>query len=234
MKKLIACLLVLALCLSTSVVAMAEAVEFVPSISYKPAPGVEKTEPAGHEGCIVIVPVAKADESKDLTPDQAKTLKDVYTELSKDGVKLSEKCGDLTEQVKKVLGDTKTADNLVVRDLFHVGATCDDIPAHFSNGNTLKLTLDSTLKKDEKVFAMLYKNGKWVALKDTLNNGDGSITITLDALGPVAIMVPASTGSDDTQTGENSRTALWIAVMVVALIAMVASVLLYRRRADAE
>jgi len=78
------------------------------------------------------------------------------------------------------------------------------------------------------------KNGKWVALKDTLNNGDGSITITLDALGPVAIMVPASVGSDETPTGETSRTALWIIVMVVALIAMVASVLLYRRRADAE
>jgi len=41
-------------------------------------------------------------------------------------------------------------------------------------------------------------------------------------------------GSDETPTGETSRTALWIIVMVVALIAMVASVLLYRRRADAE
>ncbi len=234
MKKLVACLLVLVLCLSTAVFATAETVEFVPSISYKPAPGVVATDPAGHEGCIVVVPVADADSSKVLTKDEAETLKSVYNALSKNGVKLSEQCPDLTKPVQAVLGENKTADDLVVRDLFHVGATCEDLPAYLQGGKTFKLTLDSTVAKDEKVFAMLYKDGKWVALENTVNNGDSTITITLDGFGPVAIMVPASVGSDDTQTGENSHTALWIAVMLGALIAMVLSVLLYRRRTDAE
>ncbi|MBE6768235.1 MAG: hypothetical protein E7549_04910 [Ruminococcaceae bacterium] len=234
MKKFVACLLMLVLCLSVAVSAFAETVEFVPSISYKPAPGVVATDPAGHEDCIVIVPVAEADTSKDITADEAATLKKVYNELSKDGVKLSEQCPDLTDLVKKVLGEGKTADDLVVRDLFHVGATCEEIPAYLADGKTLKLTLDSTVGKDEKVFAMLYKDGKWVALDNTVNNGDNTITVELDELGPVAIMVPASVGSDDTQTGENSHTTLWIVIMLAALVAMVVSVLLYRRRADAE
>ena len=74
MKKFVACLLVLVLCLSTAVTALAETVEFVPSISYKPAPGVVATDPAEHEGCIVIVPVAEAETSKDLTDKEAETL----------------------------------------------------------------------------------------------------------------------------------------------------------------
>ncbi len=234
MKKFVACLLMLVLCLSVAVSAFAETVEFVPSISYKPAPGVVATDPAGHEDCIVIVPVAEADTSKDITADEAATLKKVYNELSKDGVKLSEQCADLTTLVEKTLGEGKTADDLVVRDLFHVGATCEEIPAYLADGKTLKLTLDSTVGKDEKVFAMLYKDGKWVALDNTVNNGDNTITVELDELGPVAIMVPASVGSDDTQTGENSHTTLWIVIMLAALVAMVVSVLLYRRRADAE
>lgn len=234
MKKFVACLLVLALCLSTAVTALAETVEFVPSISYKPAPDVMKTEPAGHEDCIVIVPVSQADTSKELTAEEAATLKDLYADLSKKGVKLSEQCPDLTDLVKKQLGDGKTADNLVVRDLFHVGATCEELPAYLVGGKTLKLTLGSTVAKDEKVFAMLYKDGKWVALENTVNNGDNTITVTIDKFGPVAIMVPASVGSDDTQTGENSHTTLWIVIMVAALAAMVVSVLLYRRRPDAE
>lgn len=234
MKKFVACLLVLVLCLSTAVTALAETVEFVPSISYKPAPGVVKTEPAGHEDCIIVVPVAEADTTDKLTPEEAATLKKVYAELSKNGVKLSEQCPALTEAVKKALGEDKTADDLVVRDLFHVDATCEELPAYLATGKTLKLTLDSTIGKEEKVFAMIFKDGKWVALENTVNNGDNTITVTLDSFGPVAIMVPASVGSDDTQTGENSHATLWIVIMVAALAAMVVSVLLYRRRPDAE
>lgn len=234
MKKFVACLLALMLCLSTAVTAIAETVEFVPSISYKPAPGVVTTDPAGHEDCIIVVPVAEADTSKELTPVEKETLKKTYEELSKDGVKLSEQCPDLTDLVKKALGEGKTADDLVVRDLFHVGATCEEIPALLADGKTLKLTLDSTLAKDVKVFAMLYKDGKWVALDNVLNNGDKTITVTIDKLGPVALMVPASVGSDDTQTGEHSNATLWIVIMLAALVLMVVSVLLYRRRPDAE
>lgn len=233
MKKIVACLLVLALCLSASVTVLADT-EFVPSISFKPAPGVSATEPAGHEDCIFVIPVAEADTAEELTKEEAETLKKVYAELSEEGAKLSEECADLTPLVQKVLGENRTADDLVVRDLFHVGASCEDIPKYLADGGILKVTLDTTIADDEKVFAMVFKGGKWVPLADTLNKGEGAITIALDELGPVALMVPASGGSDDTQTGENTDTILWVSVMLVAMAAMVVLVVLYRRRSNAQ
>ena len=150
MKKFVACLLVLVLCLSASVTVLADT-EFVPSISYKPAPGVTVVEPAGCEGHIFVVPVAEADTTDKLTKDEAETLKKVYTELSKEGTKLSEECGDLTPLVQKALGEKYTADDLVVRDLFYVGATCEHIPNYFADGGLLKIKLDTTITNDEKV-----------------------------------------------------------------------------------
>lgn len=222
MKKVISCLLVLVLCLSASVTVMADSVEFVPSITYKPAPEVVATMPEGHEDCIVVTPVSDED---------AEELKGLYSELTGDGVKLSEECPDLNDMVSEALGENKTADDLVVRDLFHIGADCDELDEYMNADGTVKVTFASTVAEGESVFAMMYADGAWKAI-DATNNNDGTITVAVKEWGSVAIMVPASVGSDDTQTGETSDTILWVTVMGVALVAMVLSVVLYRRRAS--
>ncbi len=229
MKKLISCLLAAVLCLSMSVTALADAVEFVPSITYKPAPEVVETVPEGHEDCIVVTPVSEADTSTEISEEDAAELKELYADLTKEGTKLSEKCPELNKLVAEKLGENKTADDLVVRDLFHIGASCDELDKYLDEDGIVKVTFKTTVAKDETVFAMMFIDGKWQTV-ETVNNGDGTITVSVKEWGTLALMVPATVGSDDTQTGESSDTILWVVVMGAAVVAMVLSIAVYRRR----
>ena len=233
MKKVMVCLFVTALCLCMSLSTFANAVEFVPSITYKPAPGVTETAPEGHEDCIVVTPVSEADTSEDISAEDAAQLKELYADLTKEGAKLSEKCPALNALVAAKLGENKTADDLVVRDLFHIGADCDDLTAFMAEDGTVKVTFASTVDKGESVFAMMFVDGAWKVV-DVVNNQDGTITVSLTEWGTLAIMVPAAVGSDDTQTGETTNTILWVVVMGVAMMAMVMSIVVYRRRVTAK
>ena len=233
MKKVMVCLLVTALCLCTSLSAFANAVEFVPSINYKPAPEVTETLPEGHEDCIVVTPVSEADTSEDISAEDAAELKQLYADLTAEGTKLSEECPDLNAVVADKLGENKTADDLVVRDLFHIGADCDDLTAYLEEDGTAKVTFASTVAQGESVFAMMYVDGAWKVV-DVVNNQNGTITVSVTEWGTLAIMVPASADSDDTQTGESTNTVLWVVVMGVAVAAMVLSIAVYRRRVSAK
>lgn len=233
MKKMMSCLLVVTLCLTMTLSAFADAVEFVPSITYKPAPEVTATSPEGHEACIVVTPVSKADESEEISAEDAAELKQLYADLTKEGAKLSEQCPDLNDLAADALGENKTADDLVVRDLFHVAADCDDLETYMGADGTVKVTFASTVDKDESVFAMMYVDGAWKAI-ETVNNQDGTITVSLTEWGTLALMVPAAVGSDDTQTGETDNTVLWVVVMGAAMVAMVLSIAVYRRRVSAK
>ena len=233
MKKLMACLMVTVLCLCMTVSAFANAVEFVPSITYKPAPEVTETAPEGHEDCIIVTPVSEADTSEEISPEDAAELKQLYADLTAEGAKLSEKCPDLNKLVADTLGENKTADDLVVRDLFHIGADCDDLTAYLAADGTVKVTFASTVDQGESVYAMMYIDGAWKVI-DATNNQDGTITVSVKEWGTLAIMVPAAVDSDDTQTGESANTVLWIVVMGVAAVAMVVSIVTYRRRVNVK
>ena len=182
MKKIMSCLLAAVLCLSASVTALADTVEFVPSISYKPAPEVVGTAPEGHTDCIIVTPVSKADTSEDISKEDAAELKMLYAELKKDGVKLSDECPDLNALVSGALGANKTANDLVVRDLFHVGANCDELDVYLDEGGTVKVTVKSTIGQDEKVFAMMWIDGAWQVI-EAVNNQDGTITLAVNRRG---------------------------------------------------
>ncbi len=233
MRKVISCLLVTVLCLAMALTAFANAVEFVPSITYKPAPEVTATSPEGHEDCIIVTPVSKADESEDISAEDAAELKQLYADLTKEGTKLSAQCPDLNDMVADALGENKTADDLVVRDLFHIGTDCDDLKTYMGADGTVKVTFASTVDRGESVFAMMYVDGAWEVI-EAVNNQDGTITVSLTEWGTLALMVPAAVGSDDTQTGESTNTVLWVVVMGAAMVAMVLSIAVYRRRASAK
>lgn len=170
MRKVLTVLAVVVLSMALSLNAFA--VGFVGSATAEQAPtivGGETTDGDSEGGSgLVVVPVAGADES-DLTEEQKEELKSAYDQLSK---------GEMTypEEVGKTLGD-----NAAVKDLFY-------LDGELTEGETTEVTLDAGVAAGEKVVVAVLVDGEWVTVP-AVNNGDGTITLTLDTLGTIAIFV---------------------------------------------
>ena len=242
MKKILSIALSFVMVLTLSFSAMAADVEFVPSITNKGAPEIVTTtdeegkEVIGYirdvenailsteyEDCVVITSISDAETSTEIPADAKKTLLDVYEELNKPESKLSEICPELNDIVAKELGEGKTADDLVIRDLFDISEKCEEMLTHLpKDGTYIDLTFDLSIASDEFIVAMVYVDGKWTAV-DTTNNGDGTITCRFNEICPIAFLVPADVQSgseiDVPVTGDTSQSQLvfWIAVMAVSL-----------------
>lgn len=226
MKKFISILLAMVTLLSFSFSVMAADSDFVPSITNKGAPEFAVTidedgkEVIGYlrqddgtviaieyKDHVVITSVSDADSSDDIPEDAKKILKDVYEDLCKDDTKLSDLCPDLNDLVSSKLGDNKTADDLVIRDLFDITALCDDLKTKLPiDGIVVDFIFKVALDSDAFIAAMVYVDGTW-KLVPTVNNGDGTITCTFEDICPVAFLVPADSTTDgviiDTATDSN-------------------------------
>lgn len=170
MKKVLTVMTVVVLSMALSISAFA--VGFVGSATAEQAPTIVGggTTSGDSEGgsSLVIVPVAGADES-DLTDEQKEELKSVYDQISKGEM-------EFPEEVGKELGD-----NAAVKDVFY-------LDGELAEGETTEVTLDAGIGADEKVVVAVLVDGKWVTVP-AVNNGDGTITLTMDVLGTVAIFV---------------------------------------------
>lgn len=262
MKKFLAFLMIIVTLLTFSITAYAAEVGFVPSITNKGAPEFATVidETGGqvigylydsegniiaveYQDHILITSVSEADTSTEI-PDDARTeLKNVFQELSAPDAKLSEICPDLNDLVANKLGTDKTADDLVIRDLFDLTALCDPLKNELpKDGTTADLNFKVNVGPDDFITAMVYVDGVW-KLVPTTNNGDGTITCTFDEICPVAFLVPAEQGGNgiiiDTATGENATIvtgnsaktiALWSGVMVVSLGLIVTLCVISRRK----
>lgn len=248
MKKIIS--FVLAVLVITASFAVAVSAEnFVPSISYKPAPmligeldddgrtviGVVVDADGNaisteyHE-CIVITPVSEAEDSEEIPEASADLLLDVYSEISENDFNLSSLSDELNKLVANDMGEGKNADELIVKDLFDVTVLCDELKESLAPiGNTLTLTFDISVGKDVPVYAATFKNGKWAPVIKTVNNNDGTISCTFEDFCPVAFFVPASTEVNPPQTGDNNNTIVWAVVMVSAISLIVALVVVNRK-----
>ena len=252
MKKLLSFVLVVAMLLSFSVSAMAAG--FTPSVTNKGAPdivfefdadgkkilGYIRDENGNiiatcYEDCIVMTPISGIEDSTEITEEERKILQEAYDELNKTDTKLSEICPDLNTIAKELLGNDANADNFVIRDLFDISSRCDDITELLpKDGTTFETTFKYSISADTKVTAMVYVDGKWKPVAKTVNNGNGTITITFEDICPVAIMVPADAQNDtyspvtgaDTQTG----VVIWGSVMLVSLASIVSLVYISRRK----
>ena len=253
MKKLISCIMVVATLLTFSFSAMAADVSFVPSITNKGAPELAGTTDTNgkkiigyirdsegkvlatiYEDCLVITSVSDANTSTKIPDDAKKLLLKAYEELTKSGTKLSEVCPELNKIVSEKLGDSMNADNLVIRDFFDITELCDDLKNYLPiEGNTLELTFDLSLPSNAVLAAMVYVDGKWQPVKNSVNNGDGTVTVSFDKICPVAFLVPA--GTDDSTvvvTGDTTQSnpVLWGCVMVFSLAAIVVLVYVSHKR----
>ena len=225
MKKVICFVTVLLLCVSLAVPAFA-ANTFVPSIPYKDVPEIEwPVELIDEEGEIideidwdhlVITPISEAETSTEIPEDSREELLEVYEDLTSGEMELP------------------SDEDLVIRDLFDASWICDD--GHEEElkeeGVCIEITLDIDIEPDVDVVVMVYIDGEWVPAEEVINNGDGTITVILEDICPIAIAVPQSHVDVPDQTGDTSGIMMWVMVMLASAAALV--VLLVSRRKAAR
>lgn len=231
MKRIIAILAVLMLCMTMVLPVAAAENEFTPSVTNKPAPEIVPGEdPEGdpaigllwddgqiigyvYEGCLVITPVSEAESSTEIPEESREILMDVYEKLTK---------GEMTLPYELV--DPKlNPGNMVIRDLFDATFVCSDHPALLAkDGVTLELTFDLNVKPGVDVVVMTYIDGKWAPIESSVNNGDGTVTCVFEEICPIAFAVKTA-DEPPVQTGDDSGKdlLLWGAIAVAALLAII-------------
>ena len=218
MKRILAFVLALALCMGLS--AAASASTFTPSAENKGVPhfvpiidestgrvaaGLLVGDEAGEDAeyvyteCLILTAVKDVDDAT--ISEEAKTaLEQVYTAL---------KSGEMEFPFEML--DSENADHLVIRDLFDVSVvcTCGDDRHHKElekEGVSLELKFDIGIAPGAKVYVTVYKGGRWQEIEQVINNGDGTITCIFEHLCPVAIVVEEADSQGGTITGTNTNT----------------------------
>ena len=211
MKKLIS--LLLAAVLLCAVVLPVAAEEFVPSISYKDSPEVvgkpeitDKDDKEVTGAQVVITPVAEALE----TPEQERTdaealLIEVFEDLTNGDMKLP-------------VPDSDGQEYYVVRDLFDIDV--DYGTQQSPEAISVEITFDLGVQAGAEV-AVMYFDGTWVPLEKVKNNGDGTVTVIFDKLGPVAFCVEDASQSAPTGDGLGQKLLPWAMLMLLAAVAVV-------------
>lgn len=236
MKRFFAIITIVMMCVSLMVPAMA-AQEFMPSVTYKPAPEIlPGVDPDGnptigqivdengdtigyvYEDCLVITPVSDVDTST-MIPEASRTvLKEVYTKLTD---------GSMTIPYEKH-NDNLKAENMVIRDLFDISFLCTDCPAMLEpEGVVLEITFDLNVAAGADVYAMTYKEGEWNPIAGMKNNGDGTVTATFEKLCPVEFAINTNPGEGVTP-GDQGNVSLWGLVAIGSLAAIVVLTVVYR------
>ncbi len=226
MKKGIVAIILLAICLSLVCPAFAE--EFVPSISYKPAPEVDGAEmeipdetgddlpPQKEEVeiCLVVTSLKQAeDKSTDISEEAREELLEVYEELES---------GDMELPI--------TEEGFVVRELVDVswelrGCVEDDEHHHdemLERPNvTVKVNFQLGVKAGVEVMVYTFNDNQWSPVESVTNNGDGSVTCVMEHFCPVAFAVKEETGGTDTGDAARESLVLWGVLMAVSAAAVV-------------
>ena len=246
MKRLIAIIAACVVLASLCVPVLAAEAEFVPSVTYKPAPDVVPVpDPDGkhaigtlcdedgqiidyvYEDCLVITPIAEVDTSTRIPEIAREILREVYSQL-KSGV---------MELPSSKIDKKYNTGNMVVRDLFDVSFLCEEHPKMLAEeGVTLKLTFDLGVAEGETVVVMVYMggmlsrarssvSGEWVPV-EAVNNGDGTVTCVFEDVCPVAFSVPTGVTPPE-KTGDVSGLH-WALIALGALAAIVVVTVIYR------
>ncbi len=170
--------------------------DFVPSISEKPAPElVDDDLDCDHNDPITVTPVSD--------PDASDELKEAYERLESGEDELPT---DIS--------------NPVIRDLFEIEGNCEDA----ENAEELDITIDAGVDPDQPIDVFGYVNGAWRKLPSK-NNGDGTITVTINGFGIIAL-VAGSTRLPATGDIQNNNT-LWVVAMIASLALIPTLTILY-------
>lgn len=199
-----------------------------------------------HE-CLVITPLSLAEESKDIPEDARDLLLWVYEQLMKLGMRFID-CPELDASIAANLGEGKTVEDMVVRDLFDVTVVCEELEEYLEpEGTVVCLDFDLGLAPNTFVEVVAYKNGKWQMIEAVEVNADGSVTCTTyEHFCPVAFLVPegttdaagaagmaavdADTVAPDTGVSAGNDAILWIAIGAASLIGLAVLFVVQRKR----
>ena len=247
MKKAIMLVLTLVLCVGLACPAAAADNGFVPSITYKGLPDV--VPPEGGEGkvvigivreekekdedeqildfvdagCLVLTPVAEAEESKAIPQKAKEILLEVYRELSSGRMKLPyDKAEDYNGEAM-VIRELLDASWLCVTDAYDHNHEEQIEP----EGIVFEITFDLGVKPEDKVVVMTYHDGEWEPIVEAENNGDGTLRCVFEKLGPIAISV-AQPGTAAPQRSESILP--WVLVMAGALAGAIVLIVVYGKR----
>lgn len=235
MKKLIAFVTVMLICVTLACPAFAAENEFVPSISYKDEPVIvpvedENGDPAIgvirdssgdiisyiYEDCLVVTSIANAKTSTEIPEDARELLLSVYEQLTNGTMTLPYPDG---------------ATNMVIRDLYDASFLCTEHPEMLKQeGVTLDITFDLGISADTELVVMTYIDGKWAPIVNVLNNGDGTVTCTFEDICPIAFSVRSAEIKPPVQTGDYIDLAPWFILMAVSAAALVVLLVANRRK----
>jgi len=234
MRKLIGLLLMLTLCICLACPAFAAEAGFVPSITYKGEPDFVPTEDSEgqpvigivreeekedilsyvYNGCLLVTPVAEAEESKAIPQAAKETLLYVYEELSSGRMKLP------YDKASNYKGEP-----MVIRELLDLSWLCGtpafdhDHPTQVEpEGIVFQVTFDLGVQPTDKLIVMTYEDEEWEPIVETINNGDGTVTCVFEKAGAVAISIAQGAAA---ATGDAFNPTPWIIVMIAALAALV-------------
>ena len=229
MKKIVTAILALVMVLSMSVMVFAATDTFVPSIGAKDAPEIIKIEIFDGERwievpehCLLVTPVAKANEEPRLPKPAKDLLLDVYAKLSNGSMLLPEKV------LSKAGLEPKSA---IIRELVDISWICtEENPTHaemmVKEGVQLRITfLLKGLDKGEPLSVLSYSDEdsddvlEWDAIAGVENKGNGVVACTFDHLCPVAFVVGPE-GMPGTGAELDTKLIMWAAVLVVSTVAL--------------
>ena len=231
MKRVFACIAMLAILVSLCVPAFAAEADFTPSVSNKPAPEiVPGKDDAGNEvigvirdkdgkaidyvelGHLIVTAISEANTSTKIPADARDLLLEVNDKLLDGSMQI-----DYTKH-----GDELKNKKMVIRDLFDATFVCDDCPPILEEeGVTLDITFDIGVSGGVDVYVMTYKNSEWNPIVKTVNNGDGTVTCTFEKLCPVEFSVVEGDLTPPTVTGDLAVDAKWFIIGGIALAAIV-------------
>ena len=214
MKKFVSALLVLMLCVAMPLSIFASADEFVPSISYKDAPEMNSATMDGEDvsDSVVVTSILNALAGNSEASDEAvQLLLDIYQKLT-DGTM-----------------DLPIEGSFVVRDMFDISLTDAAMIQKMEDGSLrIDVLFDVEGYDLSKLVVMNYYDEQWHEI-EVIDNGDGTITCRFTHFSPVAFLeLEEGAKVDISAPGKNL--GLWIGICVVAAAAIIAVVVIYRRK----
>lgn len=171
MRKLICLLISLALCAGLLLPVLAAESRFIPSYGLEILEATKGGEDV--KDCLIVTFVSEAgDESTDIAKEERDQLKSMYDGLS-DG-----------SMLLPAVGEYEVMELMDIRFTL----TCREQSGHtHPEGDlTVKFRLEST--NYDVLSALTYTDENWIPVKDLVDNGDGTVTITLEEAGPIAIL----------------------------------------------
>ncbi|MBE6953390.1 MAG: hypothetical protein E7452_07550 [Ruminococcaceae bacterium] len=220
MKKVLAIFLAVVMMASMSLSVLAVSDNFLESPSKRVGP--ELVDFSGvAEGCTVALRVVPFSNRSIM--DEAMRL---VLEESYDTIVNTANVGDLNADLNKKANELNIpAQYLVVSDLFDVHTIGCDLPHHHG---PYTVTISADLL-ERFVGLIHYKNSAWELITSASVSGD-NLTFTVNELSPFAIVIntdpdfvdPSQGGEDNPPTGDDSHIGIYVAVMVVAGLAMIA------------